>query len=75
MLDELDDRIEACQAKIHFNEQQIMALAPAKLKSDVGDASGAVAANAGVEGGVDSEPSFISTVTSLDELDGGSECA
>jgi hypothetical protein len=28
LLSELDERIEACQAKIHFNEQQIMALAP-----------------------------------------------
>lgn len=76
LLTELDDRIEACQAKIHFNEQQIMAIAPSKLQSASAPDATAVS-RAESDAGADEfgNATFVSTVSTTSDGDSGSECA
>jgi hypothetical protein len=71
LLSELDERIEACQAKIHFNEQQIIALAPGSksLTDSITDASSVNPLNS----------TFVSTTSSVgsdayDDHDRTSSC-
>lgn len=64
LLSELDDRIEACQAKIHFTEQQIIALAPESASSEAVEAPKAPIR----------ESTMLSALSALSDPDDTSEC-
>lgn len=78
LLAELDDRIEACQAKIHFNEQQIIAIAPQNLRAAQAPAEPLEPVHEGTEEEEEEDAknnTFVSSISTLSDLDRITECA